>query len=590
MKLAPQFRTLEVGKPDSEKRTVELSFSSEEPYERYWGVEILDHSLTSVDMQRLNNGAPLLFNHDTDAVVGVVESAQIKDGRGIATVRFGNSAKAQEVFRDVEDGILKNVSVGYRINEMKLESEKDGVDTYRVSQWMPYEISVVSVPADNTVGIGRSSKLDEKEIKILKKEVKKMEKEQKQENTVDVAAIQAEARVAETTRVREITAIAEKFGKKDLATAAIDGGMSLDQFRAQVLNSMESPKPIDTKSQGFIGMSEKEVRQFSMTKALRALANPSDRRAQDDAAFEFEVSQEAQRASGVTSQGILVPFDVFKRDLTVSGTSGVTVDTQMGGLIDILRNKSAVMALAEVLSGLNGNISFPRQTTSMTINELTEVEANTPSDITLDEITMSPKRFGGTGGYSKQLLNQSSVAIENLIRNDLMTQIGLKIDSKAVTTILATVGIGLVSLGTDGAALTNGSLIDLETEIAVDNADIGRLAYLINARTRGFAKKTPVVSGNPKMIMEGNFLNGYTTVVSNQIPANLTKGSGTSLSAVLFGNFADLVIGMWGGIDLVVDPYTEARTGRVLITADQFADIAVKRAESFAAIKDAIVA
>lgn len=173
MKLKPQFRDLELKSFNEENKTVELTFSSEEPYERWWGIEILDHSSISVNMNRLNNSAPLLFNHDRDVVIGVVEFAKIENKKGHAVVRFGNSEKAKEVFSDVVDGIMKNVSVGYQINEMKLESESKGVETYRVTQWEPFEISIVSIPADNTVGVGRISDLEEQEVKILNQGSKK---------------------------------------------------------------------------------------------------------------------------------------------------------------------------------------------------------------------------------------------------------------------------------------------------------------------------------------------------------------------------------------------------------------------------------
>lgn len=593
--LEPQFRDFEVRNVNEEERTVELSFSSEEPYERWWGVEILDHSTKSVNMSRLNNAAPLLFNHNRNEVVGVVVSATIKDKRGHAVVRFGNSAKAKEVFSDVVDGIMKNVSVGYQIDEMKLESEKDGVETYRVTNWQPFEISIVSIPADNTVGVGRADDLEKHEVKIInqksKSEEKEMPKEMDNKPEVNVDEARSEATKAERTRVREITAIGAAHGMADEATKAIDGDTSLDQFRAMVLKKLGEPKQIiDTKAATQeIGMNEKEIKRYSFAKALRALANPNDRRAQEEAAFEFEMSQEAQRRSGIVAQGVLVPFDVFARDLTVGGTSGVTVGTDMGGLIDLLKNKSAVMQLAEILPGLTGNVSFPKQTSSMTASKLTETEQTTNTDIGLGELLMSPNRFGGSGEYSKQLLHQSSVAIENLIRNDLMSQIGLKIDMEAVLKILAETGVGLVSIGTDGGAIANSHIVDLETEIAVDNADVGRLAYLLNARTRGFLKKTPVTTGNPKMILDGSELNGYGYQVSNQLPANLTKGTGTDLSALIFGNFQDLLVGLWGGIDLTVDPYTLARQGKISIVADQFADVGVRRAESFAVIKDAAV-
>ena len=111
MKLKPQFRNIEVRQLNEENRTIELSFSSEEPYQRYWGIEILDHSPTSVNMERLNNSAPLLFNHDRDVVIGVVEYAKIEDKRGVALVRFGNSEKAKEVLSDVVKKVLTEFGI-----------------------------------------------------------------------------------------------------------------------------------------------------------------------------------------------------------------------------------------------------------------------------------------------------------------------------------------------------------------------------------------------------------------------------------------------------------------------------------------------
>jgi HK97 family phage major capsid protein/HK97 family phage prohead protease len=552
-------RFFQTGKIDKESRTVELSFSSVLAVDRGGYKEVLEHTATSLNLNRLNNSAPLLFNHNSDDIVGVVESANLSDSKGIATVRFSNSKRGKEVFADVRDGILKNVSVGYEIDEYEIDG-----DTVRATKWTPFEISIVTIPADNTVGVGR--KKEEKKLKMNKENDIKLERE----------------------RIQEITAIARKHKLESLSDKAIADGVSVADFRTIVLDRLEEPKPIDAKANLEIGLNDKEVRQYSLSKVLRALANPQDARAQKEAGYEFEVSQEAVRQSGITPQGVLVPFDIFKRDLTTT-TAQSTIATNTGSLIDILRNKSAVLPLAQVLSGLNGNVSFPKQTQSMSASKLAEGDATVDSDIGFGELTMSPSRFGGSGNYSKQLLHQSSVAIESLIRNDLMTQISLKIDAEAIAKILNEAGVGLVSLGDNGGQITNGSIVDLETEVAIDNADIGSLAYVMNARTKGWLKKTPITNGNPKMILENNELNGYMTHVSNQLPADLTKGSGTDLSAMIFGNFSDLLVGFWGGIDLIVDPYTLSKQGKISIVADQFADIGIRRAESFAVIKDAIV-
>ena len=145
---------------NEDARTVEMSFSSDEPYERWWGVEILDHKSSAVRLGRLNGSAALLMDHNIRDQVGVVEKAWIKGKKGYAIVRFGKSARAEEIWQDVKDGIRKLVSVGYRIHELILDKEKDGQATYRATDWEPYEISIVAVPADTTVGVGRDGKPD----------------------------------------------------------------------------------------------------------------------------------------------------------------------------------------------------------------------------------------------------------------------------------------------------------------------------------------------------------------------------------------------------------------------------------------------
>ena len=141
---------------NEEKRTVELSFSSEEPVQRWFGYEILDHKPESVDLRRINLGGPLLMDHNTRDQIGVIEEARIgEDKKGRARVRFGSSTRAKEIFQDVKDGIRTNISVGYRVLKLVTEKIEKEVETLRATSWLPLEISIVSVPADTTVGIGR---------------------------------------------------------------------------------------------------------------------------------------------------------------------------------------------------------------------------------------------------------------------------------------------------------------------------------------------------------------------------------------------------------------------------------------------------
>jgi HK97 family phage major capsid protein/HK97 family phage prohead protease len=599
---------------DEAARTVTLAFATETPVERYWGNEILDVKKSSIRMDRLNSGCALLMNHDTEDQIGVVESVQLgADKVARAVVRFGKSARASEIFQDVVDGIRRNVSVGYRIYDAKLESETEGVGTYRMTDWEPYEISIVPVPADINSGIGRSA---EKPIPAIPKEpeIRTMNENTNNPATVDTAAIEAAATAARTTGVEgerkrqlDITAAADQLSKyagvREIAAEALRSGWSMDEFRAKALGVVTSV-PLPTAD---IGMTQNETRKFSMVRALNALANPTDTRAREEAAFEFDCSRAAADKQNRQVKGLLVPFDVLKRELNVGTGAGggytVATDLLSGNFIDILRNKMVVNRMgAQFLSGLVGNIAIPRQTGGATAYWVASGGGGTVSAQTFDQVPMTPHTLMGRTQIGRQLLLQSSIDIESFVRNDLATVLGLALQAAAIqgggsnqpTGILGTSGIGSVAGGTNGLAPTWGNIIDLETAVAVANADVGTLGYLTNAKVRGKLKQTQKFSGSnaTPVWMDGNTpLNGYAAGVTNAVPSNLTKGtSAGDCSAIIFGNMADLIFGLWGGLELQVDPYTAGDTGSVVVRAFQDSDIAVRHAESFAAMQDALTA
>ena len=195
-----------------DKRTVNLAFSSEEPYDRSFGTEILSHNPQDVDFSFIASGkAPLLLNHDLEKQIGVIEEAKISDADkvGRAVVRFGKSKLADEVFRDVIDGIRSNVSVGYEIMKMdrvKGDDEDEEKPSYRVN-WKPLEASIVSIPADTTVGVGRSrydNSTDQdsrkETIEVITRE-KTMEKN-KENPKVEVSPVNVEEQVAKAKKRR----------------------------------------------------------------------------------------------------------------------------------------------------------------------------------------------------------------------------------------------------------------------------------------------------------------------------------------------------------------------------------------------------
>ena len=212
----------------------------------------------------------------------------------------------------------------------------------------------------------------------------------------------------------------------------------------------------------------------------------------------------------------------------------------------------------------------------------------------------SPKRCAVSVPISKQLALQSSFDVDTIILNDIYAAHAEGLETAALvgtgsdgqpTGLLNTSGIGSVDLGTNGAKPTWANIVDLETQIALKNADLGRLSYLTNPKVRGLLKTTLKADGVPGFIWERNEVNGYPIFASNVVPSDLTKGTASkTCSAILFGDWSQLWIMSWGGLDIVVDPYTLKKSGAYEVTLNAYHDIFVRRKEAFAAIKDALTA
>jgi HK97 family phage major capsid protein len=584
--LKVNYRTIDLSRSefvDEENRRVRIGVSSEEPVERSFGMEVLGHSAEDINMEFMESGrAPLLINHDMTKQIGVIEEFKLDQAaqRTVAVVRFGRSSLAEEVFRDVLDGIRMNISVGYRVDKLTRMKDKDE-DYYRAS-WTPLEVSSVSVPADQSrlVGVGRSKNIAEKA------KVQIMSNEKQEINLDEVRSESAEAAKKEFARnSKEILDLAVKHNKRDLAHQAISEGKSVEEFRGVLLDNISNDAPLETPKD--IGLSEKETKRFSILRAINAMANPTDRKAQENAKFEFEASEAAQRSYGTTAQGLMLPSEVLRnwnqRDLS-AGSDGDLIgqDYRAGDFIDTLRNNSAVMPLATMLNGLSGDVKIPRKTAASSAAFISsEGGAAGESELTVGNVSMSPKSLGAFTDITRQLMIQSSLDVENLVRNDLAASMAIAIDDAALegsgssgnpTGITNTSGINSVSLSS-AAAPTFAEMVSMETAVRVDNALLGDLAYIVHPTNYGTLKTTEKATNTAQFVAVNDEINGYNAVVSPQLTAN----------NYVFGNFSDLLIGMFGGLDIVVDPYTSSSSGTVRIVALQSVDVAVRHAVSFCA-------
>lgn len=618
---------------DEDKRTVDLAFSSEVPQRRFFGLEVLGHDAGEADLSRVGDGmAPLLLNHDPDQQIGVVETASIdRDHVGRARVRFSRAAAAEEVFRDVADGIRNGVSVGYRVNRVRLEESDEKDETYRVTDWSLVEISIAATPLDAGVGVGRAEGGENREVPVeVAGSQTQEEGNRTMEDTTTPAASEAAAPVAapaavntpdlsairagEREAVAEIYRLGQRHNRADLAEAAVRDGVTLPVFRGQLLDALDAGTPIDTPANQ-IGASGREARGFSFLRALRAFALKDWAGAELERDMIQATNEAMRRASGREPNGFFVPrevlYDTGQRDMTVgtAGTGAELLGTDHRGdlFIDRLRERLLVRRLgATMLGGLVGDVSIPKVTAGATAYHLaTESTAVTESNLTTAQLALAPKTVAARTDLSHKMIRQGSPDAEELVRSDLQFTLASKVDEMAIngsgasgepTGILGVSGIGDVAGGANGAAPTWANIVELETDVASANADVDGMAYLTTPGARGTLKTTEKATGTAKFIwgemVDANgfaSMNGYRAAVSTNVPSNLTKGTGTNLHAIIFGNWRDVVIAEWGILDLTSEAVTLADIGGLTVRAFFDYDIGLRQPGSISAMQDAIV-
>lgn len=582
---------IEIQTREEGKESFRFSFSSEQPVERWFGPEVLSHDADAADFSRLNNGAgPYLWNHNREVVLGRVDRAWIdSDRRGYCEVTWSPATKirgSEEAKRrlEIESGIVRNVSFAYDI----LDAVERGGNII-VTKWQALEVSSVSIPADPTVGLDRSDdpSIQGESVKDAGSPTTCSNEMTTETPTVDLEVVRSEAAKAERDRAATIRAMTERFNLTDLGEELIRGGKSVAEAQAVVLERVGARKPEPVAdSSGDIGMTDQEVREFRFLRALNYLANPNDRAAREAAAYEIEVSNAAQKRYGKTINGITVPNDVLRRDLTVgvpsAGGNLVGTNLLVGSFIELFRNRLALAnAGVTVLNGLTDNIAIPRQTSAATAYWIGEGGSPTESQQAVDQVNMSPKGLAAFTDYSRRLLLQSSIDVENMIRDDFVRIMALEADRAGLYGIgganqplglLNTTGIGTQTITGTG---TFAEYIGMETDLGVANADAGSLRYIVNATTRGGLKSTEKAAGTAQFVYERmngqDEINGYPVIVSNQLQSN----------DCVFGDFSQMVMGFWSGLDLMVDPYAGATAGNVRIIAMQDMDIAVRQPTAF---------
>ena len=624
-------------------RSIKVAFSSETPVlrvgdgidhaegEQYW--EVLDHEPNSADLTLLQNRGAVLDEHDPKSPIGVIKSAAIEaDKKGRAELELDDAGLGLERSRQMRSAIRPHISVGYDQTKLLAEGKHTDGKPMKRFAWRAHEISSVAVPADPAAGVGRNNPRtipEPLQVDILTL-TEKLTPEQKKRMRIlldpapaaaaggaPAAASTVDPLKAERVRSAEITrradaliadnpAVADKV--RTIVTEALGGEMTVDQFCVRAMTECLGAKKVTPKTEVFKSYSKRDQNAYSLIRAMQKmlLKQPLD-------GVEFDMSRNLAKESGIEPEGLLVPFDLeadmgranrarrmMKRDLNVNtfGQGGAFVQTTiLTPIIEILRNRMVTDRLGvQGMAGLEGNIAIPRQTGAATAYSVSESAALTISTQVLDQVLLSPKRVGAWNQYTRQLLLQSSVDVENFIRDDLMKVVAIDWDRIILNGngagseplgIMNTPGIGSVILG--GSA-TWSSIVAMETAIAAANADVNGMAYVTTPTAKGRLKSIAktgvgVTSVVPIFLWEGKYgldnsndgeMNGYRAAATNQIPNN----------QLLFGNFDDVVHALWGGYDIIVNPYTLDTQAEVRITVNTFGDVAVRHPVSFCVTPD----
>jgi HK97 family phage major capsid protein/HK97 family phage prohead protease len=572
--------TIDQSRADDAARTVAATLSTEYAVSRHHGDEILLHEPDAVDLSR--SPLPLVVSHDTNALpIGLVDQIRIEDRKLKGQIRFGESERAREIWKDVQAGVLRNLSIGYTIDE----TETDG-DDFIAIRWTPYEVSAVSIGADPDAGIGR--KLETKRnVKMENIEVKETRSERRKAKSEDSD---------ELFRVKEIAAIGKNHSQPELANQAIVEGWHLERFRGALLEKVATRGP-SPEASVVLGMNSREINGFSLTRAINAQMSGDWRHA----GLEREAIEAAADFYGKSTERIILPPELMRRDFTKSGTSSATIQTDVlaGSFIDLLRNASLMMDRVTTLNGLVGDVAVPRLTAGSTaywVGEGSDVTESTP---TVDQVSLSPNTVGALVDVSRKMLLQSTPAAETLIRSDLALTLATEVDraiingsgsSNQPTGILNTSSIGDVAGGTNGLAPTWNHLVELISDVAVANADSAGV-FVTNAAVEAKLRKTAKVSSTDSVMIldESGRVAGREMLISNQVPSTLTKGTSSSVcSAIIYGDLRQVLLAEWGSLEIDVDQSTNFASGTVRVRALWDIDVAVRHAEAFSAMQDAL--
>lgn len=619
-------RSFVIDVPTDEAGPITFSVSSETPYLRDFGYEVLSHSPKAVDLTRLNTKAAVFVDHGGDQV-GVVKRAWLEDKKIRVEVRFSPNPRGQEIERDIREGIRSNVSIGYIIKEhvRNKETAEDGNAIYTVTSWEPYEVSIVGVPADITVGVGRSSQMTQEQYDALKAVLDTAEVVDSASESEEVAEATEPSEPVETDEVKggdesvevqeivaELTTTVEETGDSTESPLVIDETPVEDvplenaQVEEKTLDispiaieavesaAVETPQPLAESSPAIhiqekshmkqnletpvtnVSLSTNETRELSFVGGIEALL-------QGDNSLLNEVGRDVARSHGIAprSNAIYIPTNMplFKsayRDLTTTNNASALVANQYLTFEQAVHEQTLVGKLGiQFLDGVANQLVMPRAggASGAWVTEGASISDSSGSYTT---VTWAPKTYALTVPYTRQLgvLNGQYPA-EQIVRQDILdkflevTEYGILAGSGSAQPS------GLVwDTNTSQYNVTGSVSLDYFSQMWRTQREAkggsSNLSYIVTPRTYSNLLSTAQFTNTGPAIMVNGTVNGFPVYASNHLPT--TIGTTNDRHAALFGSYGRVLAAHFGVLEIVKDEYSAGSTGIVKLRGFMYMD------------------
>ncbi len=615
-------RKLEDGKTEA---VVRASVSSEEPYERYMrdengetvrAHEVLGHKDGEIDFSRMADGLVIQDTHWGDQI-GIIRKPEVKDGKLGGVIEFGSGERSQEIARDAAKGIRRNMSVGYIVNKYKRDGvADDGLPIFRVVDWTPYEASFVNVPADASIGVGRV--LDaaeggaEPETRAAVNPSAVQTREEKEMDAKTIAALMAKAERAHM-KAADVSALIEQgkteaeisdaIAERALAYADEVKEKAEKEAAARAAAKPEMPKP---GAPAIISGGEGKGRKYNLVNVIRSMVAAHEGNIGPDIGFEREISQEIARQNHKSAKGIFVPSYALltgKRALDTSNAAGlVATDTLFGEFVQALVADTVLGRVGvRTIEGLVGDVAIPKGSAAQAYWITPEGGNATQTTPGVGQVAATPHTVGAYTDITRKLLIQNGISSQNLVADELRGAIARAVEAAVFsgtgangqptgldnfTEVVGGETVGIPTVSMTAGAPTHANMVEFWSKIYSANANGERMSFIGSPAVKALLRSTRDVTvikneagtdnvaavGTDYLCDSDSRVEGYEFHMSNL--CNSKK--------LYFGDWREIMLAFWSGIDLTVDTASLSLSGGVRVVALQDCDVVIRHRESFA--------